>query len=195
MIMTKKKKAVLMHSPATGQWFYIGTRACYCGVLNSSSKSSKKFLSTRLCAFTLAHAMCSWCQISGTTEARTNVMTWKTSGRTQLHRAPRDGQARGALALPHCCPMAPKGQHSSRCHPKQALLHPQQDRSVGGEFGEWSSEEAFLSLGTKWLGRGKLDPATPPRAPSCASPPGHCTRASRIPGSICLPSHIRDGST
>lgn len=118
VIMTKNRNTVLMHSPATGLWFYIRARACYCGVLNSSSKRTRSFPPPGfVCAFTLAHAIYSWCQISGTAEARTKAMTHCDFGKhLEGHRAARAGQPWGALALPQCCPMAPKGQHSSVIH-------------------------------------------------------------------------------
>lgn len=119
--------------------------------------------------------MCSWCQISGTAEARSNVMTWKTSGRTQLHRAPRAGQARWALALPHCCPMAPKGQHSSRCHLRaQAGTAPSSTRPFCGRRIWWVRQWGGLPVtGDRVAGQGQ--------AGSC-----HCTQSS-LP---CQPSWL-----
>lgn len=147
--MTKNRKAVLMHSPAMGLWFYIGARSFYSGVLNSSSKRTRRFPPPGfVCACVLAHAFCSWCQISGSREARTDAMThWDFGKHLEGHRAARAGQARGALALPQCCPVAPKGQHSSRCHLQaQAGTAPSpQDPSLGGELGGWSSEEGWVA--------------------------------------------------
>lgn len=152
--MTKNRKAVLMHSPAMGLWFYIGARSFYSGVLNSSSKRTRRFPPPGfVCACVLAHAFCSWCQISGSREARTDAMThWDFGKHLEGHRAARAGQARGALALPQCCPVAPWSA-GAIYKPKQALLHPHKTLPWEGN----SVGEAVRRDG--WLGRGVLDSA------------------------------------
>lgn len=167
--MNKNRKAVLMHSPAMGLCFYIGARACYCGVLNSSSKRTRRFPPPGfVCAWTLAQAMCGWCQISGTKEARTNAMThWDFGKHLEGHRAARAGQARGALALPRCCPVAPRGQHSSRCHLQaQAGTAPSSTRPFSGRRIWWAKQPGGMVAGQGFAGPCHPSESSPPCQPS-----------------------------
>ena len=182
MLMTKNRKAVLMHSPATGLWFYVGTRACYWRLSASLSKGNKQipprcpppgFVS----AFTLAHAICSWCQISGTSGAKTNAKTHldlgkHLEGHSHLEH-PRLGSQAGAWHSPTTCPTAPNGQHSRESHLQvQSGSAPSSTTSFLGRR-IWTSEEV-RSPSRSWglLRQAGENPVTPYRAaphnqPSC----------------------------
>lgn len=189
--MTKNRKAVLMHSPATGLWFYVGTRACY-WVLSASPSNSKKKIPLRspppgfVSAFTLAHAVCSWCQISRTSgvtaEAKTpwileNIWrgtaawgTWGWAGK------------RGPGTAPPPAPWHPMGNTAvSLIYNKsnQALLHSPRHPSLGEEFGWVKKAGALPSPGdhSAWQG-GCWTLSTPTEQHPVASPSGCCTRAS-----------------
>lgn len=165
VIMTKNWKAVLMHSPAIGLWFYTGASACYSGVLNSSSKRTRSFPPPG----SVAHAMCNCCQVSGTTEARTTTH-WDFGKHLEGHRAPRAGQARRALVLPHCCPMAPKGQPSSRCHLQaRAGTAPSSTRAFFGRGIVWGKQWGGLPVPGDWAGC--AGPCQTPQSSPHASPP------------------------
>lgn len=125
VLMTKNGKAVLMHSPATGPWFYVGTRACYWGPSASLSESNKKIplrspLPGFVSAFTLAHAIGSWCWISGASGARTNTKSHLDLGKhlegNSCTEHPRLGRQGGLCHSPTTHPIAPDGQHSSESH-------------------------------------------------------------------------------
>lgn len=181
--MTKNKKAVLMHTPATGLGFYIRTRVCYCGVLNSSSRRTRSFPPPGfVCAFTLAHAIYSWCQISSTTEVRASVMShWDFGKHLEGHSCteqPGLGRQGGLWHCPTAAPWHPRDNTAAGAiyEPEQALLHPPQDSSLGGECDECSSEEPFLSLGAKgWAG------GAGPCHPTQGSPRATPARTGRDP--------------
>lgn len=148
-----------MHSQAIGLWFYIGARACYCGVLNSSSKRRRSFPPPGfVCAFTPAHAICSWCQISGTTETRTNAMThWDFGKHLQGHRAARVG-SQGAA----------HGTRGTTQHQVSPTRPSRQCSIFCKTFWEenWVSEEAMRRLSCHWGLNGWAGVSSSPWTPS-----------------------------
>lgn len=174
--MTKNGRAVLMPSPATGPWFYVGSRACYWGLSAAPSNSNKKiplrspppgFVS----AFTLAHAICSWCQISSTSGARAEAKTCLDLGKhLEGHSCMRHlglGRQGESWHSPTAHPMAPSRWHSSESH---LQVQPGSAPSSTTPFlGRriWVSEEArspSYHWGPLRRARGMPDPATPHRA-------------------------------
>lgn len=202
VLMTKNGKTVLMHSPATGPWLFVGTRACYWGPSASLSESNRKIpprspLPGFVSAFTLAHAIGSWCQISGASGARTNTKSHLDLGKhlegNSCTEHPRLGRQGGLWHSPTTHAIAPNGQHSSESH---LQVQPGSAPSSTIPFlGRriWVSEEV-RSPSCHWgllsQAGGTTNPATPHRAAPCASPPGCCTRASTEPWlDSSLPSH------
>lgn len=123
--MTKNRKAVLTHSPATGPWFYVGTRACSWGLSASPSKSNPKILPRSpppgfVSACTLVHAICSPCPTSSTSGARTNAKIHLDLGKYLEGHSwmehPGLGSQVGPWHSPTTRPMAPDGWHSNESH-------------------------------------------------------------------------------
>lgn len=121
---------------------------------------------------------------------------WDFGKHLEGHRTARAGQARGALALPQCCPMAPKGQHSSRCHLQWHC-------SILNKSLLWVENwvrKAVRRPSCPWGLRGWAGCAGPchliQSSPHASPPPPSCcTRTGRDPSlPLCHPSH-QDGST
>lgn len=171
--MTKIRKAVLMHSPATGPWFYVGTRAYYWGLSASLSNSNKKipprppppgFVS----AFTLVHAICCWRQISSASGARAEAKMYLDLGKYLAGHSCVGHSGLGRQGESWHCPTthptAPSGWHSSKSHLQvQPGSGPSSTNTLPWEenLGEWRSEEPFLSLGTAQQGRRDVGPCHP----------------------------------
>lgn len=193
--MTKIRKAVLMHSPATGPWFYVGTRAYYWGLSASLSNSNKKiplrppppgFVS----AFTLAHAICCWRQISCASRARAEAKMYLDLGKYLAGHSCAGhsglGQQGESWHCPTTHPTAPSGWHSSKSHlqvqpgsgPNTLHKHP----SLGGEFGwvkKWGALPVAGDRSAGQKGHGTLPSHREQH--STTRPPGCCTRASGEP--------------
>lgn len=132
--MSNNRKAVLMHSPATGPWFYVGTRACSWGLSASPSKHNPKIplrspLPGFVSACTLVRAICSWCLTSGTSGARTNAKTHLGLGKHLEGHSWMEHPGLGSQVGPwHSStthPMAPSGWHNEshlQAQPGSALF-------------------------------------------------------------------------
>lgn len=175
-LMTKNRKTMLVDSSATGPWFCVGTTACYWGLSACPSKNNKKiplrssppgFVSD----FTLSHAICCWCQISGTSGARlTPRPSWTLENIWKGTEHPGLGRQVGLWHGPTApwCPMCNTAV-SITCKSNQSLLHPPQYTCLGGQF-EWLKKpEALPITGDCLSGQGD---ATPQTAATHASPPG-----------------------